>query len=604
MYNYPRPPCFLCGVSDPKNYYIHRREENEALARRLRGRYDRLALLRLVGFVAVLAILILAYSQGWAWGLGASALLLPLTVWAVRRHQNIALQGARARVQAELAKAEVDGQEHSFSYWPDGGEYRDPAHPYTGDLDIFGPYSLYQFINRTVTAVGHRRLAEQLMHPAPHAVARARRDAALPLVDDPDWMLAFRTTGHDLKDDPAYARQLLDWLRRPEVVMGDGFARLMLWLAPVLSLLGLYLIFTLPIWQLGVLPFVPAIVLLRRYGEVISREHEYTARAGKVLGGYAELLRHAETRYPALEGASREVGRLGYYASQLDVRYNPFVWLLELTGLWSLQWLYRLDRWRNDNRDSLPRWLDELAELDARISWATLRFNQPGWAEAELTDVPEFTATGLGHPLLPPTTRVTNDIEMRTDGHIHLVTGSNMAGKSTWLRTVGMNLVLARAGAPVCARHLRAAALQVWTSMRTHDDLSESTSSFYAELKRLKAIIEAVSQPEKQVFFLLDEILKGTNSRDRHTGSRALIRQLIRERGAGVIATHDLELAALEDEAGSRVENYAMEVQTQGDRLTFDYKLRRGVSQSFNATALMAQMGIAIDPADIKLTHD
>ncbi|MEM9930871.1 MAG: DNA mismatch repair protein MutS, partial [Bacteroidota bacterium] len=216
-------------------------------------------------------------------------------------------------------------------------------------------------------------------------------------------------------------------------------------------------------------------------------------------------------------------------------------------------------------------------------------------------------------PLLPPTGRVTNDFSIGTDGHIHLITGSNMAGKSTWLRTVGINLVLANAGGPVCA--IPAAAnspgilrtrpnLQVWTSMRTQDDLSESTSSFYAELKRLKLIIEAVSDQHQSVFFLLDEILKGTNSRDRHTGSRALIRQLIRDKGAGIIATHDLELAALEKEPGSRVENYAMEVQTTGDQLTFDYKLHPGVCQSFNATALMARMGIEIPEEEIKLRHD
>ena len=179
-----------------------------------------------------------------------------------------------------------------------------------------------------------------------------------------------------------------------------------------------------------------------------------------------------------------------------------------------------------------------------------------------------------------------------------------MAGKSTWLRTVGVNLVLAQAGAPVLASHLRTRPLQVWTSMRTQDDLSESTSSFYAELKRLRSIIEAVSDPDQQVFFLLDEILKGTNSRDRHTGSRALIRQLIRDRGAGIIATHDLELAALEAEPGSRIENFAMEVQVEEGELVFDYKLHPGVCTSFNATALMARMGIEIPEEEIKLHHD
>ncbi len=298
---------------------------------------------------------------------------------------------------------------------------------------------------------------------------------------------------------------------------------------------------------------------------------------------------------------------LAYRISQLDVRYNPFVMLFEISGLWSLQWLRQLDKWRAEHRDNLAGWLRTLAETDALVSWANLRFNHPEWTEAEFTDRPVITATALGHPLLPPTGRVTNDIELATDGHIHLVTGSNMAGKSTWLRTVGINLVLAQCGSPVCAEHLsriNCGTLDVWTSMRSQDDLSESTSSFYAELKRLKSIIGAVSDPERRVIFLLDEILKGTNSRDRHTGARALIRQLIRERGAGIIATHDLELAALADEPGSRVENYAMEVQTRGSRLTFDYKLHPGVCTSFNATALMAEMGIDIDPEDIKLHHE
>ena len=173
-----------------------------------------------------------------------------------------------------------------------------------------------------------------------------------------------------------------------------------------------------------------------------------------------------------------------------------------------------------------------------------------------------------------------------------------MAGKSTWLRTVGINIVLALAGAPVCATEFRLPLLQVYTSMRTQDALHESTSSFYAELKRLKFIIEAVEDPAKTndipVFFLLDEILKGTNSRDRHTGAKALIRQLIASRGAGLIATHDLELGALEAEAEGRIENWAIEVDIKDGKLFFDYKLKRGVSQSFNATLLMQQMGIKI----------
>ena len=591
-------------MNDPRLYYSTLAEERSKLAQDLQQRYDRLAIVRLIAFFALIAVLILAWSHTLTVGLLTTVILLPLAAYGIRLHLKIGRRATEAQVQASFAEGELRALAHDFSHYPDGAAFVGPGHPYAVDLDIFGPFSLYQFINRTVTAVGAQQLADHLAEPVGHDTASQRREAGLLLRDHPAWCLEFRTIGHGLNDDPAYARKLLAWADRPPVA-SDTIVRLMRWLAPVFAVVGTWFCFTQSPWQLGLLFFVPAFVLLRRYHEVAATEHAYTAQAGRILGGYARLLSHVENRYPQeVGGASGAIGQLSYYVSQLDVRYNPFVFLLEISGLWSLQWLYRLDRWRAQHRADLERWIAELAYVDAMVSWATLRFNRPDWTEPELTTSPTLEGKELGHPLLAPEGRVTNDISIHTDGHIHLVTGSNMAGKSTWLRTVGINIILARAGGPVCALHLRTAALQVWTSMRTQDDLSESTSSFYAELKRLKAIIEAVSTPGEDVFFLLDEILKGTNSRDRHTGSRALIRQLIREQGAGIIATHDLELANLEREAGSRVENYAMEVQTRDGELVFDYKLHRGVSRSFNATALMARMGIKIDPEDIKLTHD
>ncbi|WP_116105012.1 MutS-related protein [Lewinella sp. IMCC34191] len=591
-------------MNDPLTYYNSLAASRRDLAGRLQQQYDRLALVRLLVFFLLVAALIVAWSQSLLAGLLTTVILLPLAAVGIRRHLALGRRAAEAQVQAEIAKGELCGLSHDFRHYPDGSAFLESGHPYAIDLDIFGPFSLYQFINRTVTAVGARRLADHLSVPATHAEARSRRANGQALSKHPDWCVEFRTVGHDLRDDPNYTQRLLQWVDRPSRASGTD-VRVMRWLAPLLTVAGLWFCFTQSPWQLGLLFFVPAFAMLRRYHELASSEHAYTAEAGRILQAYSRLLAQIEERYPEHSaGASSSINRLAYAVSQLDVRYNPFVFLLEISGLWSLQWLYRLDRWREANREHLESWIDELARVDALVSWATLRFNRPDWTEPELTTAPTLEGQGLGHPLLAPGGRVTNDIDIHTDGHIHLVTGSNMAGKSTWLRTVGLNVVLARAGGPVCASFLRTAALQVWTSMRTQDDLSESTSSFYAELKRLKAIIEAVSTPGEDVFFLLDEILKGTNSRDRHTGSRALIRQLIHEKGAGIIATHDLELADLENEPGSRVENYAMEVQTRDGELVFDYKLHRGVSRSFNATALMARMGIKIDPKDIKLTHD
>ena len=267
--------------------------------------------------------------------------------------------------------------------------------------------------------------------------------------------------------------------------------------------------------------------------------------------------------------------------------------------VWDFQQACLLDRWKSKHKNDLPKWFEALAEMEALISLGNLSFNNQDWTFPEITEQKQLKAERLGHPLLQKEKCVTNSAKMPTKGHIHLITGSNMAGKSTWLRTIGINIVLALSGSPICGKSFSIPPLQVYTSMRTQDALHESTSGFFAELKRLKFIIDAVEDPTKTdgrpVFFILDEILKGTNSRDRHTGAKALIQQLIKSAGAGLIATHDLELAALEKEADGQIENWAMEVEVENGKLHFDYTLKKGVSQSFNATLLMQQMGIKID---------
>ena len=450
-------------MNDPRAYYTALAADRRELAAGLQGRYDRLALLRLLGFFVAVGVLILAWSHGFPAGVLATVLILPLGIFAVRRHLDIQRRATEAQVQYELAEGELRALDHDFSHYPDGIAYLRPDHPYAVDLDIFGPHSLYQFVNRTVTAPGAQRLADHLTVPADLATARERRGAGEALRDAPAWCLRFRTAGDGLNDDPGNVRKLLQWVERPALTSGAD-VRIMRWLIPLLAAGGLWWCLTQEPWQAGLLAFVPAVVMLRRYHAVSAAEHAYTASAGAMLGTYAELLGLIEAREPdRIPGAASAVRKLGYAVAQLDVRYNPFVFLLEITGLWSLQWLYRLDRWRARYRNDLPGWLELLAETDALMSWGTLRFNRPAWTEAEVTDDPVLEGRELGHPLLRPATRVTNDIEIATDGHIHLVTGSNMAGKSTWLRTVAINVVLARAGAPVCGRHLRSAALQIWT---------------------------------------------------------------------------------------------------------------------------------------------
>ncbi len=260
-----------------------------------------------------------------------------------------------------------------------------------------------------------------------------------------------------------------------------------------------------------------------------------------------------------------------------------------------LGWL-SLNKWKERNKKSVPHWFDAIATFETLNSLATLHFNQPEWCLPQLNSEHFlFGAKELGHPLIKKEQRVNSDFQLGGKGKLALITGSNMAGKSTFLRSLGVNTILANMGAPVCAKELDLSPAQLICSMRIADNLAENTSTFYAELKKLKTIIEAVNRHER-VFILLDEILRGTNSLDRHIGSKALIRQLIKNDAIAVIATHDVELTKLAAEFSDAIDNYHFDVQVAtGDELYFDYKLKEGVCTSLNASILMRKIGIELD---------
>jgi DNA mismatch repair ATPase MutS len=294
--------------------------------------------------------------------------------------------------------------------------------------------------------------------------------------------------------------------------------------------------------------------------------------------------------------AAEEIKSLGMILDRFDLRgsmigilfFNPFL-------LWDVRQMIALNRWRKRNKAIVNKWFDAVAETELVHSLSTLHFNQPGWCFPEFTSQ-HFTLIGkvAGHPLLPETQRVSNDFKLEGSAKISLITGSNMAGKSTFLRSLGVNMVLAQMGAPVCAHSFLLSPVQLVSSMRIADNLAENTSTFYAELKKLRTIIELV-KAHQPVFILLDEILRGTNSYDRHKGSAALIKQLIKEQAVAVIATHDVELAGMEEGFPLSIENYHFDVEVEGEELYFDYKLKGGVCQSLNASILMKKIGIDLE---------
>ncbi len=591
--------------------YRERARQYQAEASALQQRYNRLALARLIVFVA--GVLALVYLWGWHWLAGALVTLLFLGAFYrfIQRHQRIQEESRHLERLGRINGYEREALERLFiesKPWSDGAGFVDPDHPYSLDLDLFGPYSFFLYVNRCGTSLGRQRLAAYLQAGAAPAEIEARQAAVAELGGQLDWRQHLQAYGLETKDEPQHIELLRRWLDDEVFVSNDRRLRAALYLTPLWVAAGL-LIWALYLpWYLGILFLAPPALILRRTLDRVNYTHQRTTHAGNALSDYARLISHIERgnftspKLKELQGAlvagerraSTDIARLSYIISQLNVRYNAFAIFLNLFALWDLQWVYRLEQWKAAHRRSLPAWFEALAEIEALNSLSSMFGNNPDWTFPVIREAASLSGEALGHPLIHPAKRVTNDLQMPTSGHIKLITGSNMAGKSTFLRTVGLNVVLAMAGAPVCARRLELPLLQVYTSMRTQDALHESTSSFYAELKRLQFIIEAVERGDN-VFFLLDEILKGTNSRDRHTGSKALIRQLIKSGGGGLIATHDLELGALESLYGGAIENLCMEVAIRDGELFFDYKLGKGVSRSFNATLLMKNMGIRIE---------
>lgn len=583
-------------------------------ATNLQQHYDRLGILRLGAFLALIAIVIVSWREMPWW----SALLITaggIFAFAqlVRWHGRIQLNAKHHAHLADINVNEAAAMKNEYNAFETGDRFIDALHPYSYDLDIFGPHSIFQMLNRAQTSIGQSRLASWLHEPSPTANIIARQAAAKELSGLLNWQHNLRAYGADLSEKDGQIDGLYNWLKQQPIVLGNQLEIAMLFIAPILCITSVYLWITVWPWYLAFLLLLPAAWILNKNKYAIDKLHFQTDKAAGTLQNYSKLIEQIEKQdfdsllLQSLQShfkptgkhhASKAISKLAYRLSQLDVRYNPFAIFLELSVLWDLQQAWRLDKWKVQYAKELPQWFESLAKIEALISLGNLHLNKPNWVFPIINENNQFNAVALGHPLLAEKNCVTNNIEMPTQGHMHLITGSNMAGKSTWLRAVATNMVLALSGAPVRAQSFTVPQMQVYTSMRTQDALHESTSSFYAELKRLKFIIEAVEDPTKTngrpVFFLLDEILKGTNSRDRHTGSKALIRQLISSAGAGLIATHDLELGVLEAEANGRIENWAIEVDIQNNELFFDYKIKRGVSQSFNATLLMQKMGIKI----------
>jgi hypothetical protein len=535
------------------------------------------------------------------------AVFLRLVVLAVKNNAAIA---HHQRLVA-INRQEIEIAKGHYTHLPDGSQFKLQVHDYANDLDIFGRASIYQYINRTTSEQGNKFLADKLLHPSEVADILQIQTALKELAPAFEWRQELQAHGMETPITIATQEKIATWLREPFSFSNNKGWQLMRIIFPMISLS------TLVLHIIGIIssPIFYALVILYLLisGGITKKVTAQYLSLNKIVGQVTTLSNSLETieklepKTPLLQSikasfagatfrSSIEVKRLKNILDKFDIRLNPLVFLpLNAFLLWDLQLIFQLEKWKQKNQSNVNKWFDELGEIEFLNTVANLYFNQPQWAFASFVeDHGHLTATDIGHPLIDKKKRVDSNFDIHGTPQLALITGSNMAGKSTFLRSVGTNIVLAMMGAPVCASSFTLSPMCVISTMRIADNLEESTSTFYAELKKLQYIIEAVNRKEK-VFLLFDEILRGTNSADRHLGSAALIRQLMHHDATGILATHDLELTKLTEEFPQSIRNYHFDMQLKNDNeLFFDYKLKDGICESMNATILMKMIGIEL----------
>jgi len=603
----------------------------------LQREVERISQLRLIAFVVGAASGVLLLG---GWGrttllvaglvIGAATYIALATIHAKRR-RRARWAGVR-RIVCEQGALRVARDWNALAPWT--GETLTHDHPHAADLDITGHASLVRLLDVTSPGPGRQTVLSWLTGDAASvAELRARQDAVRELTPAVEWretMTAHAwTAGRSRRTD---VERFLSWagepawlLDRPAVVWA---ARVLPFLiVPTVSLAFLSLLWTRDVlpppdgWLVGLgtiarrwwmLPFAAGVLItvFTRRGVGVRLDAAMSHLGG--LAAYAEMLGHVESstfRTPRVTGlrarltneraASRSLTRLGAIVRLAEARYSPMGHIaLQLLGLWDLHVVVALEQWQATSGAHARDWLAAVGEVEALAALATLAHDNPGWVMPDFVDGPaRLEASALGHPLLNDETRVSNDVTVGPPGTFLLVTGSNMSGKSTLLRAIGTNVVLAQAGGPVCATSMRLTPVDVWTSIRIDDSLEAGVSLFMAELRRLKRIVDAARDPvrPRPLLYLLDEILHGTNTAERRIAARRVLTYLLNARAIGAVTTHDLTLAddpALDGPAQRVHFTERFEQRNGAMTMTFDYTLRPGLATSANALKLLAMIGL------------
>lgn len=596
-----------CSQQEQRLLDIHETEKQ------VNKKYNVMSLARLAAFLGLAAGIILALAGGFWWGWLLAALMLAGFLIIVKRHEELRLRQQYLKNRYQVEERQYNRLLGAWNTFPETGEeYLTETDYVTRDLDILGQASLYQMLCIAHTTYGKKRLAEALQHGEPDSDARKRRqEAVTELYEKQDFIRGFEALAWDAQEtshnsardvqEPSCKENRETETKKPAETKNAQSGKCLRLIGMLYT--GIFLLVILGAglqwWSSGIslILFFAALAVSwmtsgycsRIRGDILEREH--------MIRSYLQMMQAVEKEAftspllielrqkiagdgSAMEGAAKLEQLLNAY----NMRHNPIIhWLLSGICLYDFHVAAQAATWREHYEDKLQEGIQALGELEMLGSLAVLgTIRTTTMPEISEQETPELILTGGRHPLLPEEQAVANSIELK--GETVIITGSNMSGKTTFLRSIGMNLILANAGAAVCAEAMRAGNMKLFTSMRVSDDVSHGISTFYAEILRIKEMVE-YGKTKKPMLCLIDEIFKGTNSADRIVGAEAVIRRLTGEQCLTLVSTHDFELCRLAD-------NYHFEEYYTDGEIHFDYRLKRGKCITTNALQLLKMAGL------------
>lgn len=592
----------------PEEYYTRKRVEIQGELQSIKKKRNGITLGKIGLFIGICTgLYFFATTAAWqilaALGCGV-VLFIVLSVW----DNKVVVRIRECGVAMLCCETELSYLKGDCSGLATGSEYRQADHPYAIDLDILGENSLFQHINRTITAEGKTKLAGWLLAPSRTSQEiRERQTAVEELAGIPDWCNEFRVKGMLYAAAENISVDLTAWLNAPPYFLHSSVWTCIYisniltwgaWIAVLFSWIPFLFALILSLAQLGWVNFHSK--RMRLYNKQLDGFMRMTAV-------YLHLIRHMEgisfqsKRLADLkqgltgknQNALKAFAALNDQLNHFEQRGN-FLANVLLNGLYTHTFyaIRDLDRWKKRYGSSVLKWVETVHEADALVSMAVYRFNHPQYIVPLLkTDDKWLLAEEAGHPLLGKDGGIKNDFSVQEMHQFFIITGANMAGKSTFLRTIGVNLVLALSGNVVCSRKFEFSLMELFTSMRTTDNLARGTSYFHAELLRLKQLVEQAEQTDR-LFIILDEMLKGTNSEDKLYGSLKFLERLLQLPVSGIVATHDLALGELAEKYPDHFQNYCFEITPTHETIHYDYKLKAGISRNMNASLLLRKMGL------------